>query len=110
MRDGWLPKVFSPTSILNHIKIHTFSRQISQPKPLAIQGCIFSDTFSVILSRLHRKFKDLEIRHGFTTFQLMSILEKPYHSLSIVENDPMLYEDFQADGRLCSAGIEAAAE
>ena len=49
--------------------------------------------FSGILSRLHRKFTELEIRRGFTTFQLMTILEEAHHSLIIVEHDPLLYED-----------------
>ena len=49
--------------------------------------------FSGILSRLHRRFTDLEIRRGFTTFQLVTILEEAYHSLIIVEHDPLLYED-----------------
>ena len=35
----------------------------------------------------------LEIRRGFTTFQLMTILEEACHCLIIVEHDPMLYED-----------------
>jgi hypothetical protein len=35
----------------------------------------------------------LEIRRGFSTFQLMTILEEACHSLIIVEHDPMLYED-----------------
>lgn len=35
----------------------------------------------------------MEIRRGFTTFQLMTILEEACYSLIIVENDPMLYEN-----------------
>ncbi|MDD1752537.1 MAG: hypothetical protein LUQ38_05540 [Methanotrichaceae archaeon] len=35
--------------------------------------------FSGILSRLHRRFTELEIRRGFTTFQLMTILEEVHH-------------------------------
>jgi hypothetical protein len=35
----------------------------------------------------------MEIRGGFTTFQLMTILEEAYHSLIIIEHDPILYED-----------------
>ncbi|MDD1753373.1 MAG: hypothetical protein LUQ38_09845 [Methanotrichaceae archaeon] len=31
--------------------------------------------YSGILSRLHRRFTELEIRRGFTTFQLMTIFE-----------------------------------
>ena len=46
--------------------------------------------FSGILSQLHRRFTELEIRRGFTTFQLVTILEEAYHSV-IVEHDPMLY-------------------
>jgi len=38
---------------------------------------------------------ELEIRRGFTTFQLMTILEEAYHSLILVEHDPILYEDSQ---------------
>ncbi|MDD1758241.1 MAG: hypothetical protein LUQ22_05860 [Methanotrichaceae archaeon] len=49
--------------------------------------------FSGILSRLHRSFTELEIRRGFTSFQLMTILEEAYHSLIIIEHDPILYED-----------------
>ncbi|MDD1758938.1 MAG: hypothetical protein LUQ22_09440 [Methanotrichaceae archaeon] len=49
--------------------------------------------FSGILSRLHRRFTELEIRRGFTTFQLMTILEEACHSLIIIEHDPILYED-----------------
>jgi DNA polymerase I len=49
--------------------------------------------FSGILSRLHRRFTELEIRRGFTTFQLMTIREEAYHSLIIIEHDLMLYED-----------------
>ena len=51
--------------------------------------------YSGILSRLHRRFTELEIRRGFTTFQLMTILEEAHHSLIIIEHDPMLYEDAQ---------------
>jgi hypothetical protein len=44
---------------------------------------------------MHRKFSALEIRRGFTTFQLMTILGEAYHSLIIIEHDPILYEDSQ---------------
>jgi hypothetical protein len=49
--------------------------------------------YSGILSRLHRRFTELEIRRGFTTFQLMTLLEEACHRLIIVEHDPLLYED-----------------
>jgi len=45
------------------------------------------------LSRLDRRFQDLEIRRAFTVFQLMTILEEARHSLIVIEHDPMLYED-----------------
>ncbi|MDD1758521.1 MAG: hypothetical protein LUQ22_07315 [Methanotrichaceae archaeon] len=50
--------------------------------------------FSGILNRLHRRFTELEIRRGFTTFQLMT-LEEANHSLIIIEHDPILYENSQ---------------
>jgi len=42
---------------------------------------------------LDRRLTELEVRRGFTIFQLMTISEEAYHSLIIVEHDPMLYED-----------------
>jgi DNA polymerase I len=52
-----------------------------------------SGNFSSILSRLHRTFTELEVRRGFTTFQIMTILEEAHHSLIIIEHDPIIYED-----------------
>ena len=49
--------------------------------------------YSGILSKLDRRFQDLEIRRAFTLFQLMTILEEARHSLILIEHDPMLYED-----------------
>ncbi|MDD1751486.1 MAG: hypothetical protein LUQ38_00145 [Methanotrichaceae archaeon] len=45
--------------------------------------------FSGILTQLHRRFTELEIRQGFTSFQLMTILEEAYHSLIMIEHDPI---------------------
>jgi DNA polymerase I len=49
--------------------------------------------YSGILSKLDRRFQDLEIRRAFTVFQLMTVLEEARHSIIIVEHDPTLYED-----------------
>jgi hypothetical protein len=49
--------------------------------------------YSRILSRLDRKFTELDIRRAFTSFQLMTILEENHHSFLIIEHDPLLYED-----------------
>jgi hypothetical protein len=49
--------------------------------------------YSSILSKLDRKFTDLEIRRAFTVFQLMTILEEARHSIIFIEHDPLLYED-----------------
>lgn len=49
--------------------------------------------YSRILSRLDRKFTELDIRRAFTSFQLMTILEENRHSFLIIEHDPLLYED-----------------
>ncbi|MGD0953199.1 MAG: hypothetical protein ABR985_12535 [Methanotrichaceae archaeon] len=44
--------------------------------------------YSSVLSRLDRRFQDLDIRRAFTVFQLMTILEEARHSLIIIEHDP----------------------
>src|SRR5512136_1549799 len=69
--------------------------------------------YSGILSKLDRKFTDLEIRRAFTVFQLMTVLEEARHSIIIVEHDPMLYEDAAemveyVSHALSDAGKEAA--
>jgi hypothetical protein len=68
---------------------------------------------SAILSRLDRRFKAMEIRRGFTVFQLMTILEEAHHSLILIEHDPLLYEDARemteyVSHALCDAAKEAA--
>jgi hypothetical protein len=47
---------------------------------------------------------------GFTTFQLITILEEAYHSLIIVEHDPMLYEDSQEMGEYIQQALKQAAQ
>jgi hypothetical protein len=49
--------------------------------------------YSAVLSKLDRRFEALDIRRGFTVFQLMTILEEAHHSLIFIEHDPLLYED-----------------
>ena len=66
--------------------------------------------YSAILSKLDRKFTELEIRRGFTIFQLMTILEEAHHSLIIVEHDPMLYEDAQEMAEYVSQALREAAK
>ena len=66
--------------------------------------------YSGILSRLHRRFTELEIRRGFTTFQLMTILEEACHSLIIVEHDPVLYENSQEMTEYVSQAMKDAAK
>ena len=39
---------------------------------------------------MHRNFAELKIRHAFTSFQLMMILDENHYGFLIVEHDPML--------------------
>lgn len=66
--------------------------------------------YSSVLSRLDRRFQDLEIRRAFTVFQLMTILEEARHSLIVIEHDPMLYEDAQEMVEYVSQGLHEAAK
>jgi DNA polymerase I len=66
--------------------------------------------YSSVLSRLDRRFQDLDIRRAFTVFQLMTILEEARHSLIIIEHDPMLYEDAQGMVEYVSQGLHDAAK
>jgi DNA polymerase I len=69
-----------------------------------------SGNYSAILSKLDRRFTELEIRRGFTVFQLMTILEEAHHSLIIVEHDPMLYEDAEDLAEYVSQAMKEAAK
>ena len=69
-----------------------------------------SGNYSSILSKLDRRFKDIEIRRAFTVFQLMTILEEARHSLIVIEHDPMLYEDAQGMVEYVSQGLHDAAK
>jgi hypothetical protein len=66
--------------------------------------------YSGILSRLHRRFTELEIRRGFTTFQLMTILEEACHSLIIIEHDPILYDNSQGMVEYIQQALKQAAQ
>lgn len=66
--------------------------------------------YSSILSRLDRRFQELEIRRAFTVFQLMTILEEAHHSLIIIEHDPLLYENAQEMTEYISQALHDAAK
>jgi DNA polymerase I len=66
--------------------------------------------YSAILSHLDRRFEALEIRRGFTVFQLMTILEEAHHSLIIIEYDPLLYEDAKEMTEYVSKAMREAAK
>ncbi len=66
--------------------------------------------YSGILSRLDRRFVDLDIRRGFTVFQLMTILEEAHHSLIFIEHDPMLYEDAREMTEYVSLALREASK
>jgi hypothetical protein len=65
---------------------------------------------SGILSKLDRRFQDLEIRRAFTVFQLMTILEEARHSIVFVEHDPLLYEDAAEMTEYVSQALRDAAK
>ena len=69
-----------------------------------------SGNYSAILNKLDRRFTELDIRRGFTVFQLMTILEEAHHSLIIVEHDPLLYEDGQEMTEYISQAMRGAAK
>jgi hypothetical protein len=85
------------------LKCSTANLNLRRFKVLFVTG-----NYSGILSRLHRRFTELEIGRGFTAFQLMTILEEAHHSLIIVEHDPLLYEDAQEMTEYISKALKQA--
>ena len=66
--------------------------------------------YSGVLTRLDRRFSELEIRRGFVVFQLMTILEEARHSLILVEHDPMRFEDAREMNEYVSGALHQAAQ
>jgi hypothetical protein len=48
--------------------------------------------YSAVLSRLGRRFEDLEIRRGFTVFQIMIIPDEHRRNFLIMKHDPTHYD------------------
>jgi len=65
--------------------------------------------FSGILSRLHRRFTELEIRRGFTP-SAYDYSRGARHSLIIIEHDPILYEDSREMVEYISQAMRQAAQ
>jgi hypothetical protein len=86
LRSRSFNALVAPTEMFTKALNHNLNLQ--RYKVLYISG-----NYSSILSRLDRRFQDLEIRRAFTVFQLMTILEEARHTLIIIEHDPLLYED-----------------
>ena len=65
---------------------------------------------SGVLSKLDRRFQELEIRRAFTVFQLMTVLEETRHSIVFVEHDPLLYENAAEMTEYVSQALSNAAK
>ena len=49
--------------------------------------------YSRVLSRLHRRHTQIQIRRSFTAFQLLRILEEAHHTFLFLEYDPTLFDE-----------------
>ncbi len=49
--------------------------------------------YSRLLTGIHRRSAQFEVRRAFTLFQLLTILREAHHTIIFVEHDPSLYED-----------------
>ena len=86
--------------------IEMLNRNLDPYKFSTIYVC---GNYSAILTHLHRKFEDLNIRRAFTVFQLMTVLEEAHHSLIFIEHDPLIYEDAQEMAWYLSKAMKEAA-
>lgn len=86
LKEGTFNVLVAPEKMLigalnGHINLQRF-------KTLYISG-----NYSMVLSKLDRRFTDLDVRRSFTAYQLLTILEESHHSVVLIEHDPSLYED-----------------
>ncbi len=101
------PRSFNALIAPKEIFVQALNRNLNLQrfKVLYVTG-----NYSAILSHLDRRFEALEIRRGFTVFQLMTILEENHHSLIFIEYDPLLYEDAQEMTEYISQAMKDAAK
>lgn len=100
-----LPRSFSALLAPREMFIQALNRNLNLQR---FRILYVSGNYSAILSRLDRRFQDLEIRRAFTVFQLMTILEEAQHSLILVEHDPLHYEDAQEMAEYVSKAMREA--
>lgn len=101
------PRSFNALVAPNEMFAKALNRNLNLQRFKVLYIC---GNYSSVLSRLDRRFQDLEIRRAFTVFQLMTILEESRHSLIVIEHDPMLYEDAQGMVEYVSQGLHDAAK
>jgi hypothetical protein len=90
-----------------HRQAQTLNRNLDLQRYKVLYIC---GNHSSILSRLDRRFQDMEIRRAFSAFQLMTILEEARHSLILIEHDPQLYEDASGMRDLATQAMRDAAK
>ena len=78
------PRSFNALVASNEMFAKALNRNLNLQRFKVLYIC---GNYSSVLSRLDRRFLDLEIRRAFTVFQLMTILEEARHSLIIIEHD-----------------------
>ena len=108
-----LPNVSLRSRSLNALvaPIEMFAKALNRNLNLQRYKVLYiSGNYSSILSKLDRRFQDLEIRRAFTAFQLMTILEEARHSLILIEHDPLLYEQAVEMTEYISKSMSDAAE
>lgn len=82
------PRSFNALVAPNEMFAKALNRNLNLQRFKVLYVC---GNYSSVLSRLDRKFQELDIRRAFTVFQLMTILEEARHSLIVIEHDPLLY-------------------
>ena len=83
------PRSFNALVAPNDMFAKALNRNLNLQRFKVLYIC---GNYSSVLSRLDRRFQDLEIRRAFTVFQLMTILEEARHSLIVIEHDHALRE------------------
>ena len=101
------PRSFNALVAPNEMFAKALNRNLNLQRFKVLYIC---GNYSGILSKLDRRFQELEIRRAFTVFQLMTILEEAHHTLIVIEHDPLLYEDAQGMVEYVSQGLHDAAK
>jgi DNA polymerase I len=99
------PATFNVLIAPEEVLIDSFNDHLGLQRIEVLYIC---GNYSRILDELDRRFTDLDVRRGFTSHQILTILKEAYQTLIIFEHDPSLFEGASEMAEYVGRGLKEA--